>query len=207
MKKIIVLLMMISVSSVAVRADETSSTILAYISKTLSGYGNYEVRFTAKTKGFAASGTYRASGNKYRIKVQEQEHFSDGINRYEIYDKDKEIVIDEVDTSSHNILNNPTRAFEFADDEFVSTYAGQQQWGRIAVETVRLVPRTGRYGEMSVTLYVDATSGLPAGLEYDSRGDKLTITIDKITPLDNIPSSTFMFDPSAYADYEIIDFR
>ena len=207
MKKFIVLLMTMSVVAGVAKADDTSAMILEHISKTLSGYGNYEVKFTARTKGFVANGTYRASGDKYRIKVQDQEHFSDGVNRYEIYDKDKEIVIDEVDTSSHNILNNPTRAFEFADSEFESTYKGRQQFGRVEVETVRLVPRTTRYGEVVITLYVNAANGLPAGLEYDSRGDKLTISIDKITPLDHIDPSVFMLDPSLYADYEIIDFR
>lgn len=199
--------MTLSVAAGVASADETSKMMLDHISKTLSGYGKYEVKFTARTKGFVAGGTYRASGDKYRIKVQDQEHFSDGVNRYEIYEKDKEIVIDQVDTSSHNILNNPTRAFEFAEDEFVSTYKGRQQFGRIEAETVSLVPRTSRYGEVVITLYVNAATGLPAGLEYDSRGDKLTISIDKISPIDHIDPSVFMLDPSLYADYEIIDFR
>ncbi len=208
MKKFILTASLLAVILAPARADETSESILRHIAKTLASYGDYEVRFTVSAKGMGnTSGNYIVSGDRYRIKLQKQEQFSDGTNRYEIYTADKEVVIDEADTSSHNMLNNPTRAFEFAPEEFESTYAGSTELKRRPVETVRLTPRGAGHGNGTVVLYVSAEDGLPVALDYNYQGEELTVTINKIIPLDEVDRNMFRFDPSQYGDYEIIDFR
>ena len=161
MKRFILIAAALVAATSSAKADETSESILRHIAETFASYGNYEVRFTVSAQGMGnMSGNYFVSGDRYRIKLQKQEQFSDGTNRYEIYAADKEVVIDAADTGSHNILNNPTRAFEFA----------------------------------------------PA-LNYDYQGEELTVTIDRIIPLEEIDKTMFLFDPSLYGDYEVIDFR
>ena len=115
MKRFILIAAALVAATSSAKADETSESILRHIAETFASYGNYEVRFTVSAQGMGnMSGNYFVSGDRYRIKLQKQEQFSDGTNRYEIYAADKEVVIDAADTGSHNILNNPTRAFEFA---------------------------------------------------------------------------------------------
>ena len=202
MKKfILIAALAIAVVSTA-KADETSESILRHIAKTFASYDNYEVRFTVTAKSMGSmSGSYIVSGDRYRIKLQKQEQFSDGTNRYEIYLADKEVVIDNADNDSHNILNNPTRAFEFAPEAFESTYTGPAEYRRKAVETVRLVPRSDRYGNGTVTLYVNVA------LDYNYQGEELTVAIDRITPLKEVDANLFLFDLTLYGDYEVIDFR
>ena len=208
MKRIILLLATAIAAITAARADETSESILRHLADRLAEYGNYEVRFTVSSEGMGTvKGSYIVSGDRYRIKIQRNEQFSDGVNRYEIYPTDKEVVIDVADTDSHDLLSNPTRAFEFAPEEFDSTYKGPASFKRRSVETVLLSPREGEYGTGTITLYLDAGDGWPVALEYGFEGDGFTVTIERITRLEEPDPSLFMFDPAAYADYEVIDFR
>lgn len=208
MKKFILTLALAAAAAGIVKADEVSESILRHISQALADYGSYEVKFSVTAKGMGTmNGNYYVSGDKYRIKLQRQEQFSDGVNRYEIYPADKEVVIDKADTSSHDILNNPTRAFEFAPEEFESTYKGQRTVNRTVSETVELVPRKGTPASGTITLFVDTENGLPVALDYDYQGEHISITIDKLAPVRDIDTSMFIFDPSRYGDYEVIDFR
>ena len=193
MKRFILIAAALVAATSSAKADETSESILRHIAETFASYGNYEVRFTVSAQGMG-----NMSGNYF---------VSDGTNRYEIYAADKEVVIDAADTGSHNILNNPTRAFEFAPEEFESTYTGPAELKRKAVEKVKLVPRSDRYGNGTITLYVSAEDGMPVALNYDYQGEELTVTIDRIIPLEEIDKTMFLFDPSLYGDYEVIDFR
>lgn len=208
MRKLILTIAALAAAAGISRADGVSESIMRHISETLAGYGSYEVRFSVTAKGMGTmNGNYFVSGDKYRIKLQKQEQFSDGTNRYEIYAADKEVVIDKSDTSSHDILNNPTRAFEFAPEEFESTYKGQQTVNRTVSETVELVPHKGSTAHGKITLYVGTDDGMPVALDYDYQGESVFISIDKIVPLKETDPSMFIFDPARYGDYEVIDFR
>ena len=54
---------------------------------------------------------------------------------------------------------------------------------------------------------MSAEDGMPVALNYDYQGEELTVTIDRIIPLEEIDKTMFLFDPSLYGDYEVIDFR
>ena len=185
MKKAILFLMAALAVNVSTFADETSESILRHMAGTFAGYDCYEVKFTVSAEGMAnMNGSYTVCGNKYNIKIQRQEQFSDGTARYEIYPNEREIVIDVADNSSHNILSNPTRAFDFAPEEFDSSYKGQTDFRRKAVETVFLVPKNDAHGNGTIMLYIDAESGMPAAIDYNYQGEKITITINRITQLE-----------------------
>lgn len=189
-------------------ADEPGDAVLKGVAGKLAAYGDYKVEFsvTAKDMG-TVGGSYVVSGDKYRIRLQKQEQFSDGRNRYEVYPSDKEIVIDAVDASSHDIFSNPTKAFEFAPSEFESRLTEVSVRGGMRVQAVELTPRQGNGTSGIIILYVDAVSGLPAAIDYDYQGEKVSVKIDRIEKLDDVDKSLFIFDPMRYKDYEVIDFR
>lgn len=188
-------------------ADNLSESILRHVASTLREYGDYEVRFTVSAESMGSTGgEYVVSGDRYRIRIRQQEQFSDGKNRYEIYEADREVVIDRADTKTHDIFTNPTRAFDFAPAEFESTYRGKEKVGRKEADVVRLTPRNAHAAQGIITLYLDATTGLPLQIDYDYQGEQIRVTLNRITPK-QIDASTFVFDPARYADYEIIDFR
>ena len=131
MKHLILTLAFACAALLPASADNLSESILRHVASTLREYGDYEVRFTVSAESMGTTGgEYVVSGDRYRIRIRQQEQFSDGKNRYEIYEADREVVIDRADTKTHDIFTNPTRAFDFAPAEFESTYRGKEKVGR-----------------------------------------------------------------------------
>lgn len=189
------------------KADQQSEAVLKRMAQTFAGYGNYEVKFTVNVKGAGSfGGNYFVSGDKYHIAVQKAEQFSDGKSRYSIYPDDKEVVVDKEDKSSHNILNNPTKAFDFLPSEFSSVWKGARTVKGKQVNIIVLTPRDAKNSGV-ITLYVSGANGMPVAVDYDLQGEQVSITIDKITPLTTVNGAMFIFDKNKYKGYEVIDFR
>lgn len=208
LRKIIILAVCLT-GVVAARADEKSAVILNRVASTLKGYVNYEVLFTASaTMMDDVVGSYTVSGDRFSITVAGQTHFSDGKSRYEIYEEQKEVVIDNADLTQRNIFTNPARAFEFAADDFESTYKGTKTVAGQEADHVELVPLRGGYVAGTViTVYVSKASGLPVAVTYDYDGESIDISIDAVKRLQAANEPMFTFDAAKYGDYEIIDFR
>ena len=191
-----------------VASDEKSAALLERISAAFKSYGNYEVQFTVSADGMDdMSGYYLVSGDKYRISIPGGEHLSDGTVRYEISHDNKEVIIDNADLGSSNLFTNPSRAFEFAGDQFESRWLRSETISGIECDVVSLLPLSRAYGNMAVTLYVDSASGLPTAVIYDYDGQTISIAITGIKRLDSADPLAFVFNRADYADYEVIDFR
>lgn len=193
----------------AAKADEKSSAIIARVDSILKGYANYEVKFTASAAMMGdVKGSYTVSGDRFSITVDDQTHFSDGKARYEIYDQLKEVVVDKADLSQRNMLSNPPRAFEFASDEFESTYKGTEVRHGNECDVIELVPLKGGYiAGTVITLYVSRADGLPAAVKYNYDGETMDIAVNNVVPLKEVDEAMFTFDRVKYGDYELIDFR
>jgi len=208
MKKIFLVLAFLPLAFTA-KADGNSREILDRMAANMAEYENYRIDFTASSKGMITSvgGTYVVSGDKYHIKIQRQEQFSDGKTRWEINPSDKEVIVDHMDLDNRNILNNPTRAFKFAPDEFESTYLGVETVNNIPCHAIQLESLGRMYGIGIVKLHIGVAVELPVQVAYDFEGERLTVVIDKFTGLPSAEQSMFVFDESKYKGYEVIDFR
>ncbi len=208
MKKITLFFLALCAMTDAAWADGASEALLGRVAARLKVMGAYEVRFTASADGMGSvDGRYTVSGDRYRISVRGQIQFSDGRSRYEIYEDEKEVVIDAVDLASHNILVNPTRAFDFAAEDFDSRIGGREKIGGKDAQTVMLTPRRQGSGIGTIRLWVDAGSALPVRLEYMYQGESVVIDILSVGRAADADPAMFVFDPDDYAGYEIIDFR
>ncbi|MEG0789668.1 MAG: hypothetical protein RSB23_05630 [Alistipes sp.] len=181
--------------------DARSTDILAKLSSGIRARGMYGVSFEVRVGGnYSTSGHYVVSGDRYYMTLGDAEVYCDGKSRQEVDNHKKEVVIDDVDTSSHNILNNPTRAFEFLDDEFTSVLL----WEKTGVAAVKMTPKAANSPIGAVTVTVDVTKSLPQQLAYDVDGDRIEIVIKSITSEKTPPKS---FVKADYKTYEFIDFR
>jgi outer membrane lipoprotein-sorting protein len=189
-------------------ADERSSAILDRISASLKAYGDYEVRFTVSAEGMDdIAGYYIVSGDRYRINVGSEEHIGDGKVRYEISHNNMEVIIDNADPGGNNIFTNPSRAFEFAGDQFRSEWLRSETLRGVQCDVIMLHPLNQAYGNMAITLRVDQAACLPVSVEYDYDGGTVSIAISEIRKSVAADRSLFTFDPADYPGHEIIDFR
>lgn len=168
------------------------------LSSVMESMGEYTVRFEVAAGGESIVGEYAVSGSRYHISVAGNEVYGDDEVRREIDPSKREIVVDAADTSSRNMLTNPTRAFSFLSDDYDMHLNSES--GGYAVVTLR--PHSGGGGG-TIVVTMSKIDAQPASVRYDTDGESITIVIRELKQGARIPQ----FDASRYAGYETIDFR
>lgn len=181
-----------------------AKALIGRLSEHIRSMENYEVSFTVKSGDQNIKGYYAVSGEKYYISIGDAEVFCDGGARYEVNAQNKEVTVDAVDIKSHNILTNPTRAFDFIDGEFNFATVGSDN----GITTVKLTSTAENAALGVIFVTIDAATAQPRSLTYDVDGAQIVIeiaSIDELTGMVDI--SMFTFDKNNYRGYEIVDFR
>lgn len=204
MKKVIVFIFTLLCTASAWAQGDDAKTLIGRLSEQIRSMENYEVSFTVNSGDQKIKGYYAVSGEKYYISIGDAEVFCDGGARYEVNPQNKEVTVDAVDTKSHNILTNPTRAFDFIDGEFAFEMVGVNN----GVATVKLTSTAENAVLGAIFVVMDTATAQPHSLTYDIDGAQIAIevaSIDELTGMVDI--SMFTFDKNNYRGYEIVDFR
>jgi outer membrane lipoprotein-sorting protein len=204
MKKVIAFIFTLLCVANALAQDNDAKALIGRLSEQMRSMENYEVSFAVKSGDQKIKGYYAVSGEKYYISIGDAEVFCDGGARYEVNAQNKEVTVDAVDTKSHNILTNPTRAFDFIDGEFNFTTVGTEN----GITTVKLTSTAENAALGVIFVALDTATAQPRSLTYDVDGAQIIIeiaSIDELTGMVDI--SMFTFDKNNYRGYEIVDFR
>ena len=193
-------------SSAAVAALEPSADGLAaeILEKLAAGFralGAYGVTFEVSSDEYTTRGRYAVEGENYYIAVGEAEVYCDGKIRYEIDNRRREVTIDDVDTSSRNLLSNPAHAFDFIGTQYAPSLVSDAE-GRAVVRLTPTSADASPAGEILVT--VDTAAMRPESLRYDYDGEQVGIAVLGVAPLDTPLKA---FSKGDYKGYEFIDFR
>ncbi len=200
MKKWILSLAAIA-SLLSAAADSRSEELLGRLQRNIEGMKGYRVDFTVALDEGELSGYYRVRGRSYYMRVGDAEVYSDGKVRREVDPSKREVVVDVVDPSSRNILNNPTEAFSLIDGSYAHTLVGEQN----GVATIRLTEKSSPNPDSNfLTVELNTKDCMPRKLIYLSDGEMVTILIRTIAT-DAAPLKAFTMDN--YAGFELIDFR
>ena len=147
------------------------------------------------------NGYFMVEGDAYYISLGIMEVYSDGKLRYEINNERKEVVEDRVNLEACDLLSNPTRAFSFVPQEFLSEVTS------LTTErvTLRLTPKSEAMGIDAITLTLQRSGSqvVPVAISYDYDGDAVAITLSRADVSDaKLPR----WDKSAYRAYDIVSF-
>ena len=200
--KCISLLMVANVSLSNVMAsspEDVAKAGVKSVKEYVSELGRYQVKFNVLAGDLIYVGEYGVDGDSYYIKMDDVEVYSDGKLRYEVDNKRKEVSIDMVDLQSHNILDNPTRCFDFAESEYRAEIQNQKG-GEL---TIFLQP-TAEDVDGEIYLTIDEKSGRPKKIVYRLYDDEVEVAIDTIA---TAKSPIKKYDKNQYKGYDIIDFR
>ena len=184
-----------------VAAGNRASEILERLAAGFRAMKGYEVAFEVEAGESRIGGSYAVEGQGYFLTLGDAEVFCDGTVRYEVDHARREVTIVEVDTTSRNILNNPVRAFDFLDSEYLPELLSETE-GRAVVRLTPTAENSSPAGTVTVT--VSTAAMRPEVLDYDYEGERVRITIGRVAPLGE-PLRTF--DRKGCEGYEFIDFR
>lgn len=194
-------LLLAGTSALAGTAAGRAGEILEGLAAGFRAMKGYEVDFEIEAGEYRARGGYAVEGNGYVLTLGDAEVFCDGRLRHEVDHARREVTIVEVDTVSRNILNNPVRAFDFLDSEYLPELLSETE-GRAVVRLTPTAENSAPAGTVTVT--VSTAAMRPEALVYDYEGERVRITVGRVAPLGG-PLRTF--DPTKYEGYEFIDFR
>lgn len=198
MRRLTILVVATLVSWSAV-AEENVWQILQRVSAYMDSAAGYEVQFEIKSADFSSLGSYRVKDDSYYISIVGAEVYSDGDVRYEVDNTRKEVNIDQMDNSSRNILDNPTRCFDFVEDDYSAEVVNRTDDS----VTIKLQSKDEAIeGEIFITILT--TTAAPTKLAYKLYDETIEVIVASVN---SKIKSVKEFERSAYKDYEIIDFR
>lgn len=147
------------------------------------------------------SGYFIVDGDAYYMNLGVMEVYSDGKLRYEVNNERKEVTEDRVNLEAVDLLSNPTRAFDFVDEEYdvrVVSVAGD-------VATIELKPKSADLGITAIllTLQREGSSVIPTLICYDYEGDEIRI---ELTMVDATSAPMPRWDAKSYRAYDIVSF-
>ena len=135
---------------------------------------NYALHMKVDAYGEKMNGYSIVERDSYYMQLGTMEVYSDGKLRYEVNNERKEITEDRVNLDSRDLLANPTRAFEFLEDEFKATISEHIHNGAI----LKLVPKQ----ESDITaIYMSVmwrdNRIIPMAIKYDYDGEEVSIAL------------------------------
>ena len=180
-------------------AEEGVWQILQRVSDYMGSQKGYEVRFAIKAEGYNTEGRYCVKGDSYYIEVADAEVYSDGKVRYEVDNLRHEINVDNMDSNSRNIMDNPTRCFDFVEEDYTAEIVKQS-----TDEVTLCLQAKDKSVEGEIYLTVNPDSGAPQRVEYLLYDDRMYV---EVVAINRAAGNVKNFARSAYKDYEMIDFR
>lgn len=199
MKQFIITLVL-ALSTLCVANAQSASE---WLSKLDSSLGERYAMHIAVTVGEESpiNGYFMVEGDAYYITLGIMEVYSDGKIRYEINNERKEVVEDRVDLEACDLLSNPTRAFTFVPNEFVSEVTSATN-ERV---TLKLTPKSEAMGIDAITITLERRGSkvAPVAISYDYDGDAIAIVL---SAADSADAKLPRWDKSAYRAYDIVSF-
>lgn len=216
MKKILMSLLILSgvYSSSYAQNDQKAKTILAAVSKKYRSYDIVKTDFTftldnkqANVKESQQGTLYvKASTNKYKVTMTDQDLISDGKSQWTYLKKDKEVQVSNVDNSSEGL--NPAKIFTIYESGFKYLYTGESKSGSKVYQMIDLSPTDTKKSYFKIRLSIDkAAKQIANVLIFDKNGNRYTYNVRSFVPNVKVPETTFAFDAKKYPGVEVVDLR
>lgn len=193
-----------AVMSVVAGYSQSGSEVLRAMAEKVASLGSYYIDFELEmpmAEG-VSKGECRVDGEKYVISIEGMMQGSDGVTLWVVNGLNEEVMLDSPRTDSRSLFDNPTKAFDFAEELFdIVSFkeSSPKEW------ELHLRPAEGVLDGIDVVeLRVDKTTLLPTRLGYDMAGVGLYVNIRSLRS-EKFPESDFQ--PPKPEGYEVIDFR
>lgn len=163
-------------------AQQSPREWIDMLNRSLGASYGVHVEVTTDDSEEPVAGYYIVDGDSYYLQLGVMEVYSDAKLRYEINNERKEVTEDVVNLESVDLLTNPTRAFNFVDDEFDASIVEQNAEGA----TLRLVPKDELLGISDIRLVLrrDGATVMPTDVSYDYDGYVVDIKLHVVDTQD-----------------------
>ncbi len=213
MKKSFFILIGIIVGNVAVaQYDPKALEVLETMSKKYKAISTFEANLTSSLINESAGvkdefkGKVTVKGDKYRLELEEQQVYNNGITVWTYLPNEKEVNIDNFDPKSDDL--NPSKIFEMYKKGFKYLWTGEKTEANVSCDEIDLVPekKDAQYFKIKMMISKKDKS-VQSWTMFDRGGNRYKYTITKFTPNVKVEDSYFNFDPKKFPGVAVNDLR
>lgn len=198
MKQLIILIIAV-LSTVNLWAQTTAEAWLEALNKSLGRH--YATTMVVSTENMGGmNGYFIVDGDSYYLTLGAMEVYCDGKLRYEVNNDRKEVVEDRANLEAHDLLTNPTRAFDFVSD----IYSLDMISSAPSDAKIRVTPK-GDIADMHIILELSKHGSKvhPESVTYDYDGESYTI---ELSIIDDDNDTVPRWNKTEYRAYDIVSF-
>ncbi|RIW18636.1 outer membrane lipoprotein carrier protein LolA [Algoriphagus lacus] len=158
--------------------------------------------------GDRQTGEIAVSGEKYRLKLPDQEIYNDGKTVWTFIQTDtyKEVTINDVAQMEGELT--PSNIYKMYQTGFNYKLLADKTYQGKVVNVVELTAQKPNAPFKQVKLMVDkATKDLLGWEMYDGQGGMFSYSFKNLKAAPSLPATYFVFDPKKYPGIEVIDLR
>ncbi len=210
--KFILILIVLS-GNLFAQSDAASKVILDAITKKFKTYDVVKSDFTFTVNNLKEKSNESEAGvlylksktNKYKLIFQNQEILSDGKNQWTYLKADNEVQLNAVSKDEDAL--SPAQVFTSFNKGFKSKYNGETKIGTIVYQNIELAPiATKSFFKIKLAIN-KAKNQIYSVSIYNKNGINYTYTINRLTTLNLIGDSFFVWDKKKYPNVDLEDLR
>lgn len=214
-KRVLLPLLLLLLLPLMVAAQQSDQQALKVLDKAASVYnkaGGVVVGFelTTENKRTGAmeeiGGEIQMKGAKSYLKTDAAEVWFDGKNQWSYYHDAGEVNLS-LPTINEMEVYNPSILFRTYKKAFLCTYVGSRKMGGQPLEVVELRPTDGNTNIVKITCRFNGASQLHSVEVVNKTMSEVRLKITKYETARSLPDATFVFNPTAHPDVEVIDLR
>ncbi len=211
MKKILFALALLSTISTFAQSNKEAEKLVKDVISKIASYDNFsaELSYTMINVEMdineKKTGSILVSGDKYKVKMEGQVIFSDGVTLWTYLEDSEEVMISNVSDNEDGI--SPTSILTKYDEDYKSSFDNNKKYKNSDVKKIDL-KTTKDKGFQKLSLIINQKNlSLDSFSVYDMNGNVFTYHIINLKPNITLEEGTFVFSEEKYPDVEVIDMR
>ena len=211
MKKILFALALLSTISTFAQSNKEAEKLVKDVINKIASYDNFsaELSYTMINVEMdineKKTGSILVSGDKYKVEMEGQVIFSDGVTLWTYLEDSEEVMISNVSDNEDGI--SPTSILTKYDEDYKSSFDNNKKYKNSDVKKIDL-KTTKDKGFQKLSLIINQKNlSLDSFSVYDMNGNVFTYHIINLKPNITLEEGTFVFSEKKYPDVEVIDMR
>lgn len=214
MKKIGLFILLLTLSTYVAWAqrDPKALEILDAMSEKYQNVGGFKAKLVYKLENPTEKlnetfrGDITVMGDKYRLKIGEQEIINNGSTIWTYLREVNEVNVDNYYPEDDPMA--PAKIYTIYREGYKYTFVEERKLKGRVVHIVDLEPENKDEPFYKIRLTIDKEDKTMVNYKvFDKNGNRYLWTVSDFEPNLNLTASHFEFDPSEYKDVEIIDLR
>lgn len=199
-------------TAVSAQVDKKAKDLLDKVSAKTKSYTTYKVNFsfnlsnTDQKINETSQGVLSVKGEKYHLKMSDQEIFCDGKKVYTYQKETNEALVQNMSDMDDESIT-PQSIFMMYEKGFKLRYVKDITEGGKKIAVIDLYPMDPKKKDYTmITLFVDEAQLSITKAEIKAKnGSKYTYSVSKMEPNVTMPDQMFVFDKTKYPGVKIIN--